>query len=70
MVWWMWWVISPARAQVLIEEPHGDTAWSGHTDNYLHVVVEEDGHHALGRNQTVQVYLEAIDGKIMKGKIY
>jgi len=56
--------------EVLIEEPHGDTAWSGHTDNYLHVVVEADGHHVLGRNQTVQVYLEAIDGKIMKGKIY
>ena len=54
--------------EVLIEEPHGEDGWSGHTDNYLHVVVE--GGHALGRNKTVQVMLSEIDGNVIKGKIY
>ena len=52
--------------QVLIEEPHGEGSWSGHTDNYLHVQVEG----TLTRNSMVQVLLTEIDGKIMKGKIY
>lgn len=56
--------------EVLLEEPHGENTWSGHTDNYLHVVVEAEGDLQLGRNKTVQVRLTEIDGKIMKGKIY
>ena len=56
--------------EVLIEEPHGDVAWSGHTDNYLHVVVEDNGDGSVGRNKTVQVLLTEIDGNVMKGKIY
>lgn len=55
---------------VLLEEPYGEQAWSGHTDNYLHVVVENEEGQMLGKNKTVQVRLTEIDGKIMKGKIY
>lgn len=56
--------------EVLLEEPCGEGAWSGHTDNYLHVVVAADETVAFGRNMTVRVILQSIDGKTMKGKIY
>lgn len=56
--------------EVLLEEPYNQVGWSGHTDNYLHVVVEAESGVMLCKNQTVQVRLEAIDGKVMKGKIY
>ena len=56
--------------EVLIEEPYGDNTWSGHTDNYLHVVVESKDDGVLGRNKTAQVLLTEIDGNVMKGKIY
>ncbi len=56
--------------EVLLEEPHGEHAWSGHTDNYLHVVVAEENGQPFVKNQTVPVKLIEIDGKIMKGKIY
>lgn len=55
---------------VLIEEEHDNKIWSGHTDNYLHVMIEVEGDQILKRNQTVQVLLAEIDGNIMKGKIY
>ncbi|MBR5319876.1 MAG: tRNA (N(6)-L-threonylcarbamoyladenosine(37)-C(2))-methylthiotransferase MtaB [Peptococcaceae bacterium] len=50
--------------EVLIEEQREDGIWLGHTDNYLHVAVE--GH--CQKNNMVQVQLDKIDGKLIKGK--
>jgi len=51
--------------EVLIEEQHSDGAWLGHTDNYLHVAVDSP----CQKNTMVQVLLEQIDGKLLRGKI-
>jgi len=50
--------------EVLIEEQRADGIWLGHTDNYLHVAV--DG--PCRKNTMVQVQLDKIDGKLIKGK--
>lgn len=50
--------------EVLIEEQREDGIWLGHTDNYLHVAVEGD----CQKNNMVQVQLDKIDGKLIKGK--
>lgn len=50
--------------EVLIEEQRADGLWLGHTDNYLHVAVEGD----CKKNTMVQVQLDKIDGKLVKGK--
>ena len=50
--------------EVLIEEQRSDGIWLGHTDNYLHVAV--DG--PCKKNTMVQVRLDKIDGKLIKGK--
>lgn len=50
--------------EVLIEEQREDGLWLGHTDNYLHVVV--DG--PCEKNAMVHVRLDKIDGKLVKGK--
>ena len=50
--------------EVLIEEQRADGLWLGHTDNYLHVAVEGD----CQKNTMVQVQLDKIDGKLVKGK--
>ena len=58
------------QVAVLLEEPHDDTSWSGHTDNYLHVVVTLPEGVMVKKNMTVMVELTEIEGKVMKGKIY
>lgn len=50
--------------EVLIEEQRADGIWLGHTDNYLHVAI--DG--PCRKNTMVQVQLDKIDGKLIKGK--
>lgn len=50
--------------EVLVEEQRSDGIWLGHTDNYLHVAV--DG--PCRKNTFVQVQLDKIDGKLIKGK--
>ena len=50
--------------EVLIEEQRSDGIWLGHTDNYLHVAVEGP----CQKNTMVQVHLDKIDGKLIKGK--
>ena len=50
--------------EVLIEEQRSDGIWLGHTDNYLHVAVEGP----CKKNTMVQVHLDKIDGKLIKGK--
>lgn len=50
--------------EVLIEEQRADGIWLGHTDNYLHVAVDGPGR----KNTMVQVQLDKIDGKLIKGK--
>lgn len=50
--------------EVLIEEQRSDGIWLGHTDTYLHVAV--DG--PCRKNTMVQVLLDKIDGKLIKGK--
>ena len=50
--------------EVLIEEQRSDGIWLGHTDNYLHVAVEGP----CKKNTMVQVRLDKIDGKLIKGK--
>ena len=56
--------------EVLLEEPYGEGLWSGHTDNYLHVVVTLPEGVTVQKNMTVMAELTEIEGKIMKGKIY
>ena len=51
--------------EVLVEEQRSDGIWLGHTDTYLHVAV--DG--MCRKNTMVQVLLDKIDGKLIKGKI-
>lgn len=50
--------------EVLVEEQRSDGTWLGHTDTYLHVAV--DG--PCRKNAMVQVRLDKIDGKLIKGK--
>ncbi len=50
--------------EVLVEEQRSDGIWLGHTDTYLHVAV--DG--PCRKNAMVQVRLDKIDGKLIKGK--
>ena len=50
--------------EVLIEEQRADGLWLGHTDHYLHVAAEGD----FQKNQLVQIQLDKIDGKLLKGK--
>ena len=50
--------------EVLVEEQRCDGIWLGHTDTYLHVAV--DG--PCRKNAMVQVRLDKIDGKLIKGK--
>jgi len=50
---------------VLIEEQDAQGNWLGHTDNYLHVSINEP----CQKNTIVSVLLEEIEGKLLKGKI-
>lgn len=50
--------------EVLVEEQRADGIWLGHTDNYLHVAVEG----SCQKNTMVQVRLDKIDEKLLKGK--
>lgn len=52
------------HVEVLVEEQCADGTWLGHTDNYLHVAI--DG--PCQKNRMVQVQLDKIDGKLLKGK--
>lgn len=52
------------QVDVLIEEESEDGRWLGHTDNYLHVSV--DG--SCEKNSLVNVQIDKIDGKLLKGK--
>ena len=50
---------------LLIEEQDAQGNWLGHTDNYLHVSINEP----CQKNTIVSVLLEEIEGKLLKGKI-
>ena len=52
------------QVEVLVEEQTADGTWLGHTDNYLHVAIEGP----CQKNRMVQVQLDKIDGKLLKGK--
>lgn len=51
--------------EVLIEEQNNSGLWLGHTDNYLHVAITD----ICEKNEIVQVKLEKIEDKLLKGKI-